>query len=73
MDAARQNRKSDSDELVVKTKERAWNILSNYGAGFLLLIQRSQEVHSYSTQRLRSLNREQKDKPECLSYSMHVP
>ena len=55
------------------TKERAWNNLNNYGAGFLLLIQRSQEAHSYSTQRLRSLNQEQKDKPECSSYFMHVP
>ena len=55
------------------SKERAWNNLNNYGAGFLLLTKRSQEEHSCSTQRLRSLSQGQKDKSECSSYFMHVP
>ncbi len=57
----------------VTIKERAWNNLNNDGVGFLLLMKRSQEAHSCSTQRLRSYRQEQKDQPECLSYSMHVP
>ncbi len=54
-------------------KERAWNNLNNYGAGFLFLTKRSQEAHSWSTQRLRSFRQEKKDKPECSIYFMHVP
>ncbi len=52
--------------------ERAWNIMNNYGAGFLLLTKPSQEAHRCSTQRLRWFRQEQKDQPECSSYSMHV-
>ena len=54
-------------------KERAWNNLNNYGAGFLLLTKRSQEEHSWFTRRLRSFRQKQKDKPECSSYFMHAP
>jgi hypothetical protein len=58
---------------LAECKERAWNNLNNYGAGFLVLTQPSQEAHSDSTQRLRSFSQEQKDQPECSSYFMHVP
>ena len=54
-------------------KEHAWNNLNNDDRGFLFLTKRSQEEHSCSTQRLRSLSQEQKDKSECSSYFMHVP
>ncbi|MEE9412843.1 MAG: hypothetical protein V3V22_07285 [Methylococcales bacterium] len=47
--------------------------MNNYGAGLLFLTKRSQEAHSYSTQRLRSFSQEQKAKPECSSYFMHAP
>ncbi len=57
----------------VTIKERAWNNLNNYGAGFLLLMKLSQEVHSCSTQRLRLFSQKQKDQPECSSYFMHTP
>ncbi len=54
-------------------KERARNNLNNSGTGFLFLTQQSQEAHSCSTQRLRLLSQEQKDKPECSSYFVHIP
>jgi hypothetical protein len=53
-------------------KERAWNKVNNYGAGFLLLTKLSQEEHSWSTRRLRLFREKQKDKPECSSYFMHA-
>ncbi len=53
--------------------ERTCNNLNNDGAGFLLLTKRSQEAHSCSTQQLRWFRQEQKDQPECSSYSMHAP
>jgi hypothetical protein len=55
------------------TKERARNNLNNDGAGLLFLTKRSQEAHSWSTQRLRPFRQEQKDQPECSSYFVHVP
>ncbi len=64
---------SDCPLFCSKAKERAWNNLNNYGAGFLFLTKPSQEAHSWSTQRLRWFRQEQKDKPECSSYFMHVP
>ncbi len=65
----------------VTIKERAWNNLNNDGVGFLLLMKRSQEAHSCSTQRLRLFSQEQKkrhsreggNQPECSSYFMHFP
>ncbi len=54
-------------------KERTWNNLNNYGSGFLFLTKQFQEAHSCSTQRLRWFGQEQKDRPECSSYFMHVP
>jgi hypothetical protein len=58
---------------MVLSLERAWNNLNNDGAGFLFLAKPSQEAHSCFTQRLRWFGQEQKDKPECSSYFMHVP
>ncbi len=46
--------------------------MNNDGTGFLFLTKRSQEAHSCSTQRLRWFRQEQKDKPECSRYFMHV-
>ncbi len=39
----------------------------------MFLTKRSQEAHTYSTQRLRSFCQEQKDQPECSSYFMQAP
>jgi hypothetical protein len=47
--------------------------LDNDDLGFLFLMKRSQEAHSWSTQQLRWFRQEQKDKPECSSSFMHVP
>jgi hypothetical protein len=43
------------------------------GAEILFLIKLSQEAHSRSTQRLRSLGQEQKIKSVYSSFFMHVP
>ncbi len=50
---------SHQSDVISLAKERAWNKLNNYDKGFLFLTQRSQEEHSCSTQRLRSLRQGQ--------------
>ena len=45
-------------DFIAGAKERAWNNLNNYDAGFLLQVNRSQEAHSRPTQRLRSIELE---------------